>query len=237
MKKRISEFISQLLIASSLLLISAPATGQTPAPTKVKKKEKKETPLYQGTAVGLEIAGLASHLLGSDILSSEIQIQSNLKNRFLPVLEIGYGKADAVNDGTNLHYKTSAPFFRIGMDYNIMYKKTHLPGYLYVGLRYGMTSFSYDVDGPAMTDPNYGGLIEVPYSYHGQKSNASWLEGLVGIKVKIYKIFCMGWSVRYKMRMSVKNHENSEPWYIPGFGKNAGSSFNLMYHLIYNLPF
>lgn len=237
MKKRISEFISQLLIASSLLLISAPATGQTPSPTKVKKEEKKETPLYQGTAVGLEIAGLASHLLGSDILSSEIQIQSNLKNRFLPVLEIGYGKADAVNDETNLHYKTSAPFFRIGMDYNIMYKKTHLPGYLYVGLRYGMTSFSYDVDGPAMTDPNYGGLIEVPYSYHGQKSNASWLEGLVGIKVKIYKSFCMGWSVRYKMRMSVKNHENSEPWYIPGFGKNAGSSFNLMYHLIYNLPF
>lgn len=92
MKKRISEFISQLLIASSLLLISAPATGQTPSPTKVKKEEKKETPLYQGTAVGLEIAGLASHLLGSDILSSEIQIQSNLKNRFLPVLEIGYGK-------------------------------------------------------------------------------------------------------------------------------------------------
>ena len=163
MKKRISEFISQLLIASSLLLISAPATGQTPSPTKVKKEEKKETPLYQGTAVGLEIAGLASHLLGSDILSSEIQIQSNLKNRFLPVLEIGYGKADAVNDGTNLHYKTSAPFFRIGMDYNIMYKKTHLPGYLYVGLRYGMTSFSYDVDGPAMTDPNYGGLIGVPF--------------------------------------------------------------------------
>ena len=101
MKKRISEFISQLLIASSLLLISAPATGQTPSPTKVKKEEKKETPLYQGTAIGLEIAGLASHLLGSDILSSEIQIQSNLKNRFLPVLEIGYGKADAVNDGTN----------------------------------------------------------------------------------------------------------------------------------------
>lgn len=102
---------------------------------------------------------------------------------------------------------------RNGLQYHV--QKTHLPGYLYVGLRYGMTSFSYDVDGPAMTDPNYGGLIEVPYSYHGQKSNASWLEGLVGIKVKIYKSFCMGWSVRYKMRMSVKNHENSEPWYIP----------------------
>lgn len=189
MKKRISEFISQLLIASSLLLISAPATGQTPAPTKVKKEEKKETPLYQGTAVGLEIAGLASHLLGSDILSSEIQIQSNLKNRFLPVLEIGYGKADAVNDGTNLHYKTSAPFFRIGMDYNIMYKKTHLPGYLYVGLRYGMTSFSYDVDGPAMTDPNYGGLIEVPYSYHGQRVTLRGWRDWLASKSKYTKAF------------------------------------------------
>ena len=123
------------------------------------------------------------------------------------------------------------------MDYNVFYKKTHLPGYLYVGLRYGMSSFSYDVDGPSMTDPNYGGEVSYPFAYSGMKSSASWLEGVLGLKVKIYKGFCMGWSVRYKMRMNVEGHDNSIPWYVPGFGKNAGSSFNLTYNLIYNLPF
>ena len=37
--------------------------------------------------------------------------------------------------------------------------------------------------------------------------------------------------------MSVEGHDNSIPWYVPGFGKNAGSSFNLTYNLIYNLTF
>lgn len=226
--------------------------GQAPTPRKVptkrvkgavqqeqaKKEAKVDTvAFYQGMAVGVEVAGIASHLLGSDILNSEVQLQANFKNRFLPVIEVGYGKANTLNDGTNLHYYTAAPYARAGMDYNVFYKKPYLPGYLYVGLRYGMSSFKYDVDGPPMADPNYGGIIEVPFAYNGQKSTAHWIEAAVGIKVKIYKRFCMGWCVRYKKRMGVTNHENSVPWYIPGFGKNAGASFNMTYNLVYNLPF
>ena len=238
MRKKISDYISLSLILSSLLLLYPLAgNGQARKATAKEKAEEKEVPLYQGTSVGVEIAGLGSYLLGSDILSSEIAVQANFKNRFLPVVEVGYGKADAINDGNDLHYKTSAPYFRIGIDYNVFHKKTHLPGYLYAGLRYGMSSFSYDISGPDMTDPNYGGEITVPYSYSSIKSTASWVEAVVGLKVKIYKSFCMGWSVRYKKRISITEHDNSIPWYVPGFGKNAGSSFNLMYNLIYNLPF
>ena len=245
MKKRTSRYTLRLLIlASSCLLGVASGWGQqvhkavsAEKKAEMEKEERKKIPLYQGLSLEWEIAGLASHLLGSDILNSEIALRANLKNRFLPVVEAGYGKADAINDGNNLHYKTSAPYFRIGVDYNIFHKKTHLPGYIYAGLRYGMTSFSYDVSGPDMTDPNYGSVNVMPYSYSGLKSNASWAEGVFGLKVRIYKGFCMGWSVRYKIRISVKNHENAVPWYIPGFGKNASSGFNLMYNLIYNLPF
>lgn len=245
MKKKTSKYTLRLLIlASSWLLCLASGWSQqvhkaVPAQKKAEEKKAAEehVPLYQGLSLEWEIAGLGSYLLGSDILNSEIALRANLKNRFLPVVEIGYGKADAINDGNDLHYKTSAPYFRIGADYNIFHKKTHLPGYIYAGLRYGMSSFTYDVSGPDMTDSNYGGVNVVPYAYSGLKSNASWVEGVFGLKVKIYKGFCMGWSVRYKMRLSVKGHENSIPWYVPGFGKNAGSSFNLMYNLIYNLPF
>lgn len=245
MKKKISEYtLRLLLLTSSWLIGTASGWGQqvhkaVPAEKKaeMEKEAEKNIPLYQGLSVEWEIAGLASHLLGSDILNSEVALRANLKNKFLPVVEIGYGKADAINDGNDLHYKTAAPYFRIGVDYNIFHKKTQLPGYIYAGVRYGMSSFSFDVNGPDMTDPNYGGLHTIPYSYSGLKSNASWAEGVFGLKVKIYKGFCMGWSVRYKIRVSVKNHENAVPWYVPGFGKNASSSFNLMYNLIYNLPF
>lgn len=103
---------------SSVLLASPDAWGQihksgAQLPSTQDKEEK--TPLYQGLSVGVEIAGLGSYLLGSDILSSEIAIQANLKNRFMPILEVGYGKADAINEGNDLHYKTSSPYFRIGL--------------------------------------------------------------------------------------------------------------------------
>ena len=236
MKKKTSAYISLLLVlTSSSLLFPSPAWGQKKDKEQL-KADYKASPLYQGSSIGIEVASAAGYLLGGDILSSELLLQSNLKNRFLPTLEIGYGRTDVVNDANDMHYKTSAPYFRIGMDYNVFYLKPYLPGYLYVGLRYGMSSFTYDVSGPDMEDPNYGNTV-VPFSYSGMKSKASWLEGVVGIKVKIYKRFHMGWAVRYKMRMSVTEHENSTPWYVPGFGKNASSSFNLTYNLIYNLPF
>lgn len=236
MKKRTSKYISLLLLLTSSLLLPLPAHAQK-KDKETLKKEYEASPLYQGTSIGVEVAGAAGYLLGGDALSSEIILQTNFKNRFLPVIEVGYAKTDATNDANNMHFKTAAPYFRVGMDYNVFYQKPYLPGYLYVGLRYGMSSFTYDASGPDMTDPNYGGHITVPYADLGEKSSAHWVEGVVGIKVRIYKHFHMGWAVRYKMRMSVTNHENSTPWYVPGFGKNAGSSFNLTYNLIYNLPF
>ena len=236
MKKKISKYISLLLILNSMFLFSSTAWGQKKSKDEL-KADYKAAPFYQGSSIGVEVAGLAGHLLGSDMFSSEVILQSNLKNRFFPTIEVGYGKTDVIHDTNEIHYKTAAPYFRIGMDYNTFYLKPYLPGYLYVGLRFAMTSFTYDVDGPNMHDPNYGGIIEVPYVFDGNQSKASWIEAVVGIKVKIYKGFCMGWTVRYKKPINITNSENSEPWYIPGFGKNSSSSFNLTYNLIYNLPF
>ena len=239
MRRKISRSILLLLTISSLLLFPIIGQAQTGKVKETVKKleEKEDTRFYRGTSVGLEIAGMVSHFIGSDIFNTEVMVQSNLLNRYLPVVEIGYGKADTTNDGTDIHYKTSAPYFRIGADYNFLHTKPHLPGMLMGGLRYGFSSFKYDVEGPTMTDPNYGGVTDVPFSYMGEKCTAHWVEAVVGLKVKIFKGFCMGWSARDKKKLSLSKNENTEPWYIPGFGKKADSSFNLSYHLIYNLPF
>lgn len=47
------------------------------------------------------------------------------------------------------------------MDYNTLYKKQH--GHmLLVGLRYGVSSFKYDVDALGLDDPIYGGIVGNP---------------------------------------------------------------------------
>ena len=162
-------------------------------------------------------------------------MQVNLKNRFFPVAEMGFGSIDTTDDETDIHYKASAPYFRLGMDYNVFYQKPYLPGYFTVGLRYGFTSFEYDVVAPPLTDPNWG-HTSVPVSYQGVKTNVGWGELAIGLKANVFKGFYMGFGVRYRARLSMKKHDNSEPYYTPGFGKGK-TNLGVMYNLIYKLPF
>lgn len=233
-KRRISTYIIALLTLSNFVF--QPAKAQTQATPETLDEATMKTPLLQGIYLGADVFGLANKVLGSDITSAEISAEVNLKNRFFPVAEVGYATIESTGEETDIFYKSSAPYFRVGMNYNVFYKKPHLPGQLLVGLRYGYSSFEYDVNAPALTDPNWGHTA-VPFAYEGVKSNASWVEICAGLKTQVYKGFHMGFTVRYRSRLSQKTHENSEPYYIPGFGKNGSTSLGLTYNLIYKLPF
>ena len=150
---KISTYIIVLLTLSNLL---APLTANAQEKKVLTKEEWAQTPLYQGIMVGVDVSGLATKVMGSDMLNTEANVQLNLKNRFFPIVELGYGSIETTHEETDIYYKTSAPYFRIGMDYNVFYQKPYLPGYFTVGLRYGHSSFKYDIQAPDLTDPNWG---------------------------------------------------------------------------------
>lgn len=247
------------LLCFFLCTLSTQAQQQRPVPQKVsqrtpQKKAKEEIkvdtiPLYNGTYVGVDIFGIGSKLLGGDFLSSEVNVRVNLKNKFIPTVELGLGQTDTWNDN-GIHYKTPAsPFFRIGVDYNTMSKKKEKNSFLYAGLRYGFSSFKYDVSSMPFGDPIYGGAIanpglpdniwggSVPYDYNGLKASMHWFELVAGIQVKIYQRFYMGWALRMKWKISASTNEYSNPWYVPGFGKYDSSNLGITYSLIYKLPY
>ena len=135
MKERISDCstkLTGLLMGLVMLLgLTAPLsaqstycnrpTGNRTVTKQKKKKEKKpseiEYPLFNGVNVGVDLWGLGGKLFGSDFVSSEVAVDVDLKHRFFPVMELGYGSTDSWNEkGT--HYKSNAPYVRIGMDYN-----------------------------------------------------------------------------------------------------------------------
>ena len=249
MGQQILNFYSNKTISFILLLVCAASVcAQNSNPDKDKKKaDIVEFPLYNGLIVSADIYGLGASVFGSDFLSSEIAVEANLKNRFFPVVEIGFGTTDAWSErGTN--YKSSAPYFRIGMNYNTMYKKGN-PNYLYVGVRYGFTSFSYDVISTPAIDPIFGGSMvnpsltdniwggSVAFDHRGLKASMGWLELVVGIRTKVYKDFYMGWSLRYKRSMNTSLSDFGDPWYVPGYGEYGSNRFGLTYSLIYKLPF
>lgn len=220
-------------------MLSTPLAAQEEQPkqatqaTQATQEKAKKNHFFQGVSLSTDLFGVVGRVFGNDFDSYEVSAEFNLKNKFFPVVEVGYGSTDETDDDNSIHYKVAAPYFRVGFNYNFMHKKQS-PNYVYGGLRFGYSSFSYDVDAPALVDPVWGG--SVPFEYNDVSSNASWAELVVGLRAQIVKNFHMGWSLRYKRRISVKDSPNTEAWYIPGFGINDSAVFGATYNLIYYLP-
>lgn len=227
---------SLLLKLINIFLVAFPAFSfaQQTNITEIQNPEEKP-PLYRGSNISVDLFGVGSKLFGGDFLSTEVSLEANLKHKYFPIVEIGFGTTNATEDTYNMHYKTSAPYARIGLNYNMM-SKSGTNNYLYLGLRYGFAPLKYDVWGPDMQDGIWKEDI-IPFSYLGEKSSAHWGEFLVGVKAEIYKNILMGWTLRYKARINVKENANTTPWYIPGYGKNKSTLFGFTYTVIYTLPF
>ncbi len=111
----ISTFI--LRISVSLLLLFTVSTAQ--AQMKMFRMEKDSIPFFRGFSVSFDLVGPAMRLL-SDHGEYEGALRINLHDQWFPIFELGLGKANHENDEvTGITYKTTAPYFRIGMDWNL----------------------------------------------------------------------------------------------------------------------
>lgn len=257
MPYRISRFIISLLLLLAFSL-SADAqqyqgnnqNGQRQQQQGTPKEKKPagpklQAPLFNGLYVSADLYGLGSRLLGSDFISSQVEVGVNLKNRYMPTVEIGYAKTDTWNEN-GIHYKTAAPYFRVGVDYNIRFKKLDYEDWLFLGVRYGYTSFKYDVGNAPIVDPTFGTSIDNPnlidpiwggssinFHQNGIQGSMSWYEFVGGIRTQIWKNFFMACTLRLRYRLKSKLADNAQPWYVPGYGKFDSSANGLTYTLTY----
>lgn len=188
-------------------------------------------PLFRGVAVSVDLVGPAEMMFG-DYGQYEAAARINLKDKYFPVVELGWGKANAEDVATQLTYKTKAPYVRAGMDFNLM-KNKHDIYRLLGGMRYAYTSFKYDVNSPNIVDPVWKDNVE--YNAEGVKCNYHWLEFSFGVDAKIWGPVRMGWTVRYRKKLYSKAGDFGTPWYVPGFGKSGstrlGGTFNVTFEL------
>lgn len=255
-RKTLNYFIFISLLCALWLFFPLKGTAQNynnqrdtrPVATKKEKKAAEiEYPLYNGVFVGIDLWGIGSGLLGGNMTSSEVVACVDLKHRFFPTVEVGYGKTDEWSDD-GIHYKSGAPYFRIGMDYNALYKKKH--GHMIlVGLRYGFSRFNYDIGSYELNDPIYGGPPMNPnisddiwggsvlYQHPGMKGSMQWLEVGVGIRTRVWRALYMGWGIKYHFKLSESKGRFGDPWYVPGFGKYGNNALGVQYTIMYKLPF
>lgn len=223
-RRNIYTYISS--IAISLLLALAPVTTAGAANDE-QKAGNDSVPLFRGFAVSVDLVGPLQMMLG-DYGQYEAALRINLKDKYFPIVELGIGKADHVNDVTDISYKTSAPYAKIGVDFNLL-KNKHDIYRLFAGARYAFTSFKYDLSYPGMTDPVWGNTA--PFGANGVKCSYQWIEAVVGVDAKMWGPIHLGWSVRYRSRLSYNDGPLGNSWYVPGFGtsngSNIGGTFNI----------
>ena len=223
----ISSFISRLTVSLLLLFVGL---GSTQAQvTKMFTMEKDSIPLFCGLSVSFDLVGPAMMLL-SDHGEYEGALRVNLHDQWFPIFEMGLGRANHEKDEvTELTYKTSAPYFRIGMDWNILRKK-HQPNRMYAGFRYAFTSYNVDIIREDLPDPVW--QSSTGFGVKDMSCNMHWMEIVLGIDAKVFGPLHLGWTVRYKRRLIHNDSTLGATWYVPGFGindkDNLAANFNII---------
>ena len=227
--RHISASISRAAISTLLALGALSASAQG---LKQQTERPDTTRFFRGLQVMADVVG-PIQLAVSDYGQYEAALRINFKDKYFPVFELGYGTANHEDDPvTHVAYKTSAPYGKVGMDFNIM-KNKHDIYRVYIGARYAFTTFKYDVASPVLTDPVWKDpaaiqLNNVSASYH-------WAELLFAVDAKIWGPMHLGWSVRYRRRLAHNDGESGNVWYVPGFGKTGNSRLGGTFNIIINL--
>ena len=233
-KKQIYLFIISICLSTNMLI------GQTESNSNdiLIKKEK----LLNINKIRLGFDLLKPILSSSEGDNLNYEIVGDLQLTENIYLAGEYGLVDKVIEDENINFNSTGSFLRIGFDYNMFENWIGMDNSIYVGLRYGTSSFSSKIlDYNVRNKDSYFSNLVTNEFQTIEYSNLSgnWIEILLGIKVETFKNVYLGLSLRLNKLLSDKKPDNFGNLFIPGFNKvtdenTFGSGFN--YTLTYSIP-
>ena len=201
------------------------------APTPVK------TDRY-GVRVGVDLYKLTRALYDKDYKGIEFVGDYRLTKKYFLAAELG--NENKTTDDTRLNSTTKGSYLKGGFDYNAYQNWLNMENIISVGMRYGFSTFSQQLNSYKIYNANpYFG--EVPPIPSGQKFNgltASWIEVVAGVKAKVFDNVFVGFSLQLKRLVSNKQPDNFENLYIPGFNRTYNGDFGVgfNYTVTYFVP-
>ena len=233
-KKQIYLFIISICLSTNMLI------GQT-------ESNSNDTLIKKDKLLNINKIRLGIDLLKPILSSSEgdnlnYEIVGDLQLTENIYLAGEYGLVDKIIEDENINFNSSGSFLRIGFDYNMFENWIGMDNSIYVGLRYGTSSFSskvldYNVRNK---DSYFSNLVNNEFqAIEYSNLSGNWIELLLGIKVETFKNVYLGLSLRLNKLLSDKKPDNFGNLFIPGFNKvtddnTFGSGFN--YTLTYSIP-
>ncbi len=217
-----------------LLLISISGLAQD-----AKKKDSiiPKTTSY-GLRFGIDAVKIIRTFQEKDYRGLELVGDFRLTKKRYLAAEIG-NENKTVNDD-HLSFTTKGTFLKVGFDYNAYENWLGMQNMLYVGMRYGVSSFNQTLNSYKIYNPNQyfneNSIIEPNEKFNGL--SAQWIEIVAGIKAEVYTNLFVGFSVRLNKLITNKQPDNFENLYIPGFNRTYSGTFGagFNYTISYLVP-
>ena len=190
-----------------------------------------------GVRVGVDLHRLTKSFYDKDYKGIEFVGDYRINQKFYVAGELG-NESKTIDDD-RFNFTTKGTYFKVGVDYNSYENWLDMENMIFVGMRYGVSTFSQTLNTYSIYDPtNYYGqtILESGEKFDGL--NASWIEIVGGIKAEVFNNLYVGFSLRLNYLVSNKKPDNFDNLFIPGFNRTYdgkfGTGFN--YTVSYMIP-
>jgi hypothetical protein len=191
-----------------------------------------------GLRLGVDVSKIARSFYEDKYKGLEVVGDYRLTKKYYLAAELG-NENKTVNDD-QLNFTTKGSYFKAGFNYNIYDNWLDMENLIYIGMRYGVSTFSQTLNSYKIYNANPY-FPDTPAIVSGEKFSglsAQWAEVVVGINAKVFNNFYVGFSLRANLLFSNKKPNTFDNLYIPGFNRtydgNFGAGFN--YTVSYFLP-
>lgn len=191
-----------------------------------------------GLRVGVDLFKLSRSFYEKDYKGLEIVGDYRLTKKYYIAAEIG--NENKTVDDVQLNFTTKGTYIKAGFNYNAYENWLDMENLIYVGLRYGVSSFSQTLNNYTVYNRDHY-LGDEPEIVSGEKFNglsAHWAEFVAGVNAKVYNNIYVGFSFRINKLFSNKKPQNFDNLYIPGFHRTYDGDFGVgfNYTVSYFIP-
>ncbi|WP_250629608.1 DUF6048 family protein [Aureibaculum algae] len=190
-----------------------------------------------GLRIGIDLYNPIHTVLDDARKGFEIVGDYRISKKYFIAAELGY--IENTTDEDFINFTTNGSYIKLGIDYNAYENWLDMENMIYVGFRYGFSTFSQTLNSYTINnDPFYDDVSIVQNGQEFDGLNGHWGEIVLGVKAELFKNLFMGFSFSGKKILTSKQPDNFKNLFIPGFNRvflnNSGFSFN--YTLSYLIP-
>jgi hypothetical protein len=224
-----SKFIFSILLILTSLLVNGQTIKTDSIPPKIEK---------YGVRFGADISKLIQSFYDKNYTGIEFVGDYRLTKNYYLAGELG--NENTTVEDNRLSFTTQGTYLKVGFDYNSYENWLDMRNMLYIGMRYGASTFSQTLNSYNIYNTsNY--FPEAPTVISGEKFNgltSQWIEVVFGLKAEVLKNIYLGFSIRMNRLLTNTKPDNFDNLYIPGFNRTYNGDFGIgfNYSVSYFLP-